>query len=68
VLGSKYIHDILIEPRSGRIFFFFPWELVVSKAEMVLMKRCLHLKTLLLKRMENDQVEMVEYRVLLLQG
>jgi hypothetical protein len=37
----------------------------VSKVEMVLMKNFLHLKTLLLKRMEKNQVEMVEYQVLL---
>jgi hypothetical protein len=46
-------------------YFGFPWELVVSKAEMVLMKNCLHLKTLLLKRMEMNQVGKVEYQILL---
>jgi hypothetical protein len=35
---------------------------------MVLMKNCLRLKTLLLKRMEKNQVEMVGYQILLLQG
>jgi hypothetical protein len=40
---------------------------VVLKAEMVLMKNCLHLKILLLKSMEKNQVERVEYWVHLLQ-
>jgi hypothetical protein len=37
---------------------------MVSKAEMVQMKNCLRLKTLLMKRMEKTQVEMVEYQIL----
>jgi hypothetical protein len=39
---------------------------VVLKVEIVVMKSYLRLKTLLLKRMEKNQVDMVEYRVLLL--
>jgi hypothetical protein len=64
--------EVQVQPRHldrakfWQDYFSFPWELVVLKAGMVLMKRCLGMKTLLLKRMEKNRVEMVEYRVLLL--
>jgi hypothetical protein len=41
VLGSRYNHDILIELRSGRVILVFHRKLVVSKDEMVLIKRYL---------------------------
>jgi hypothetical protein len=44
-------------------YFGFPWDLVVSKAEMVLMKNYLRMKTLLLKRMEMNQEGKVEYQI-----
>jgi hypothetical protein len=40
---------------------------VVSKAKMVQMRNCLHQRILLLKRMEMNEVEKVEYRILQLQ-
>jgi hypothetical protein len=37
---------------------------VVSKAEMVHMRNCLRQRILLLKRMEMNEVENVEYQIL----
>jgi hypothetical protein len=66
-VGAQVQPQHLDRAKVWQDYFGFPWELVVLKAEMVLMKSCLHLKTLLLKRVEKNQVEMVEYWVLLLQ-
>jgi hypothetical protein len=62
--------EVRVQPRhldQAKVWqdcFGFPWELVVSKAEMVLMKNCLRLKILLLKRMEMNQVGKVGYQIL----